>query len=68
VQTDGGRLDDEVGVDWADLPDPVADALREMGDRIAALEFRLDRLIDEDERSATATRLRPRSGRGSVES
>ncbi|MFM9043110.1 MAG: serine O-acetyltransferase EpsC [bacterium] len=68
VQTEGGRLDDEVGVDWADLPDPVADALREMGDRIAALEFRLDRLIDEDERSATATRLRPRSGRGSVES
>lgn len=68
VQTEGGRLDDEVEVDWAVLPDPVADALREMGDRIAALEFRLDRLIDEGERSATVRRLHPRRGRGSVES
>ena len=62
-----GQPDDRSDDGLIDPPDLVIDALREIADRVAALEFRVDRLTDGPEQSATVTQIRPRNGPDSVE-
>jgi serine O-acetyltransferase len=49
--------------DWIHLPDPIADAIKELSDRIAALEQRLAKLTGGgDSNAADVTELRPKKG------
>jgi serine O-acetyltransferase len=49
--------------DWIHLPDPIADAIKELSDRIAALEQRLSKVTgDGDANAADVTELRPKKG------
>jgi len=50
-----GRRPEGPDADWVHLPDPIADAIRELSGRIAALEQRLA----ERERDGSVRRLRP---------
>jgi len=64
---EAGQPDDRSDDALIDPSDSVVDALREIADRVAALEFRVDRLADGLEQSATVTQLRSRRGPDSVE-
>ena len=46
----------------ADLPDPIADAIKELSNRIGALEKRLAEMNGEDSEPADVTALRPKKG------
>jgi serine O-acetyltransferase len=49
--------------DWIHLPDPIADAIKELSDRIAGVEQRLSKLTgDGDSNAADVTELRPKKG------
>jgi serine O-acetyltransferase len=49
--------------DWIHLPDPIADAIKELSDRIAALEQRLSKVTgDGDANAADVTEQRPKKG------
>jgi serine O-acetyltransferase len=65
-----GRAVEGPDTDWIHLPDPIADAMKELSDRIAELEQRLaDATGDEppDEGgSAEVTELRPKKGPSSA--
>jgi serine O-acetyltransferase len=53
--------------DWIHLPDPIADAIKELSDRIAAVEQRLAKLNGEEESTAAeVTELRPKKGPSSA--
>jgi serine O-acetyltransferase len=52
--------------DWIHLPDPIADAIKELSDRIAALEQRLSHFTGEDAGPAEVTELRPKKGPSSA--
>jgi serine O-acetyltransferase len=54
--------------DWIHLPDPIAEAIKELSDRIAGVEQRLAKLNgDEDsEAAAEVTELRPKKGPSSA--
>jgi serine O-acetyltransferase len=53
--------------DWIHLPDPVAEAIKELSERIAQIERRLARLTGEPEPSSSAvTELRPKQGPSSA--
>jgi serine O-acetyltransferase len=52
--------------DWIHLPDPIAEAIKELSDRIAELEMRLAGTSGEDARSADVTELRPKKGPSSA--
>jgi len=60
-----GRKVDGPDTDWIHLPDPVADAIRGLSERIASLERRLSELVG---RSAEGEvkELRPRQGPSSA--
>ena len=52
--------------DWIHLPDPIAEAMKELSKRIFELEQRLDRLNGEEPREADVTELRPKQGPSSA--
>lgn len=58
-----GRRPDGPDVDWIHLPDPIADAMKELSARISELEQRLATIEGEDsEPRAEVTELRPKQG------
>jgi serine O-acetyltransferase len=58
-----GRPVEGPDTDWIHLPDPIADAIKELSDRIAGLEQRLAKLTgDGDSAGADVTELRPKKG------
>jgi serine O-acetyltransferase len=52
--------------DWIHLPDPIADAMKELSTRIADLERRLARLTGDEVGEADVTELRPKQGPSSA--
>ena len=52
--------------DWIHLPDPIADAIKELSDRIAELERRLAEARGERASEADVTELRPKKGPSSA--
>ena len=52
--------------DWIHLPDPIADAIKELSDRIALLEKRLAETAGEESGPADVTELRPKRGPSSA--
>ena len=52
--------------DWIHLPDPIADAIKELSGRIAELERRLAEAAGEDSEPADLTELRPKRGPSSA--
>jgi serine O-acetyltransferase len=62
-----GRPVEGPDTDWIHLPDPIADAIKGLSDRIAAVEHRVARLNgDEEPESADVTELRPKKGPSSA--
>jgi serine O-acetyltransferase len=66
VRVDGRRVEGP-DADWIHLPDPVADAMRQLSARVAELERQLAELtgqpVDESREAATVHPLRPVQGR-----
>ncbi len=60
-----GRKVEGPDADWIHLPDPVAEAIRELSERINALEGRLAKLSGEDP-PGDVTELHPRKGPSSA--
>jgi serine O-acetyltransferase len=60
-----GRKVEGPDADWIHLPDPVADAIRNLADRIAALERRLS-VLDGDEAEAEVHELEQKRGPSSA--
>ena len=52
--------------DWIHLPDPIAEAIKELSVRIASVEERLAKLTGEDSQPADVTELRPKQGPSSA--
>jgi serine O-acetyltransferase len=52
--------------DWIHLPDPIAEAIKELSSRIGDLEQRLSRLTGEESGEADVTELRPKQGPSSA--
>ena len=61
-----GRPVEGPDTDWIHLPDPIAEALKELSERIAELEKRLADATGEDAREADVTELRPKKGPSSA--
>jgi len=62
-----GRPVEGPDTDWIHLPDPIAEAIKELSDRIADLERRLDSQAGAPEpREAEVTELRPKKGPSSA--
>lgn len=66
VRVESKGPEHEPDADWIHLPDPVADAIREIGDRVAALEDRVSRLSGERIGQPKVTEIRPRTGPSSA--
>jgi serine O-acetyltransferase len=56
-----GRKPEGPDADWIHLPDPVAEAIRTLSDRLAAIERRLE-AIDGEASTAEVRELRPKQG------
>jgi serine O-acetyltransferase len=52
--------------DWIHLPDPIADAIKELSDRISEVEKRFSAMTGEDAGAADVTELRPKKGPSSA--
>jgi serine O-acetyltransferase len=61
-----GRKVEGPDTDWIHLPDPIADAIKELSDRIADLEKRLADMTGDDSSGAEVTELRPKQGPSSA--
>jgi serine O-acetyltransferase len=61
-----GRPVEGPDTDWIHLPDPIAEAMKELSERIAQLERRLAGATGEDAREADVTELRPKKGPSSA--
>lgn len=61
-----GRRPEGPDADWIHLPDPIADAIKTLSDRIGALEQRLARLDGYDAQRGDGEEPRPRTGRSSA--
>jgi serine O-acetyltransferase len=61
-----GRKVEGPDTDWIHLPDPIAEAMKELSRRIADVEQRLDRINGEEPREADVTELRPKQGPSSA--
>jgi serine O-acetyltransferase len=63
-----GRPVEGPDTDWIHLPDPIADAIKELSDRLGALERRIGELRGEDKEAddAPVTELRPKRGPSSA--
>ena len=60
-----GRAVEGPDTDWIHLPDPIAEAIKELSERIGALEKRLADMAG-DEAPAEVTELRPKKGPSSA--
>jgi serine O-acetyltransferase len=65
VRVEGKKVEGP-DTDWIHLPDPIAEAMKELSTRIAEVEQRLDRLNGEEPRDADVTELRPKQGPSSA--
>jgi serine O-acetyltransferase len=65
VRVEGKRVEGP-DTDWIHLPDPIAEAMKELSRRIAEVEQRLDRLNGDEPREADVTELRPKQGPSSA--
>jgi serine O-acetyltransferase len=65
VRVEGKKVEGP-DTDWIHLPDPIAEAMKELSRRISELEQRLDRLNGEKPREADVTELRPKQGPSSA--
>jgi len=65
VKVDGRRVEGP-DADWIHLPDPIAEAIKTLSQRIAALEQRLAELDGGDAPDGASTELRERTGRSSA--
>ena len=61
-----GRPVEGPDTDWIHLPDPIAEAMKELSERIAALEKRLADGTGEESEPADVTELRPKKGPSSA--
>jgi serine O-acetyltransferase len=65
VKLEGRRMQGP-DADWIHLPDPIADAIKALSERIGALEERLARLDGGNGPSAEVAKIEPRTGRSSA--
>jgi serine O-acetyltransferase len=65
VKVEGRRMEGP-DTDWIHLPDPIAEAIKGLSERISALEKRLGELDGNGEPTAEEPELRPRTGRSSA--
>jgi serine O-acetyltransferase len=65
VRVEGKRVEGP-DTDWIHLPDPIAEAIKELSDRIAAVERRLAEMNGEESKPADVTELRPKQGPSSA--
>jgi serine O-acetyltransferase len=65
VRVEGRKLEGP-DTDWIHLPDPVAEAIKELSRRITEVEQRLARLNGEEVAEAEVTELRPKQGPSSA--
>jgi serine O-acetyltransferase len=65
VKLEGKRVEGP-DADWIHLPDPIADAIKALSERIGALEERLARLDGGNGPSAEVAKIEPRTGRSSA--
>jgi len=65
VRLEGKRVEGP-DADWIHLPDPIADAIKGLSERIAELEQRLAELDGGETPAGTAAELRERTGRSSA--
>jgi len=61
-----GRRPEGPDADWIHLPDPIAEAIKTLSERIARLEERLSQLDGGDGTPGESQELRPRTGRSSA--
>jgi serine O-acetyltransferase len=61
-----GRPVEGPDTDWIHLPDPIAEAMKELSERLAVLEKRLADATGEDAPPADVTELRPKTGPSSA--
>src|SRR4051794_36998274 len=61
-----GRKVEGPDADWIHLPDPIADAIKQLSERIAELEGQLAKLSGEKETGSKVSELRTRKGRSSA--
>jgi serine O-acetyltransferase len=61
-----GRKVEGPDTDWIHLPDPIAEALKELSRRMTDLEKRLERLTGEEVGEAEVAELRPKQGPSSA--
>ena len=61
-----GKRPEGPDVDWIHLPDPIAEAMKELSSRIAELERRLAEAKGEEPEGAEVTELRPKKGPSSA--
>jgi serine O-acetyltransferase len=62
VKVDGRRVEEGPDTDWVHLPDPVADALKSLADRIGELEQRIADLTGTEHQQAEVRPLRRGEG------
>jgi serine O-acetyltransferase len=65
VKVEGRRVEGP-DTDWIHLPDPIAEAIRALSERIAAVENRLADLTGEQRPEAKVRELGQRKGRSSA--
>jgi serine O-acetyltransferase len=65
VKVDGKRIEGP-DADWIHLPDPIAEAIKSLSQRIGELERRLAELDGSESPSGAAAELRERTGRSSA--
>ena len=61
-----GRPVEGPDTDWIHLPDPIAEAMKELSSRVSQVEQRLARLTGEDIGEADVAELRPKKGPSSA--
>jgi serine O-acetyltransferase len=61
-----GRKVEGPDTDWIHLPDPIAEAMKELSTRISQVEERLARLTGDQPQEADVTELRPKQGPSSA--
>jgi len=61
-----GKRPEGPDTDWIHLPDPIAEAMKDLSQRISELEQRLARLTGEEANEADVTELRPKQGPSSA--